>query len=59
MPTHHVIGRPLTHDQLKAAEAAFQGLPFHPSWSQAARTVYDGILLVKWTVKPCSDRPRQ
>ena len=40
-------GRRLTHDQLKAAEAAFQGWPFNEAWSQAARTVYDGILAAK------------
>ena len=27
----------------KAAEAAFQGLPCDPKWSQAAQTVYVGI----------------
>ncbi len=37
-------GRRLTHDELKAAEAAFQGRPFNEAWSQAAWTVYDGIL---------------
>lgn len=36
--------RRLTHDELKAAEAAFQGRPFNESWSQAAWTVYDGIV---------------
>ena len=40
-------GRRLTHDELKAAEAAFQGRPFNEVWSQAARTVYDGILAAK------------
>lgn len=40
-------GRRLTHDQLKAAEAAFQGWPFNNAWSQGARTVYDGILAAK------------
>ena len=37
--------RALTYDEGKAAEAAFQGLPFNPDWSDAARKVYDGILL--------------
>jgi len=37
----------LTHDELKAAEAAFQGRPFNEAWSLAARTVYDGILAAK------------
>ena len=36
--------RPLTLDQKKAAEAAFQGLPFDPKWSAAAKAVYDGIV---------------
>lgn len=38
--------RNLTHDEKKAAEAAFQGLPFDPRWSAAARSVYEGILNV-------------
>lgn len=37
----------MTHDELKAAEAAFQRRPFNEAWSQAARTVYDGILAAK------------
>lgn len=37
--------RTLTYDEGKAAEAAFQGLPFNPDWSDAARKVYDGIVL--------------
>ncbi len=36
--------RPLTYDESKAAEAAFQGQPFNPSWSAAAQVVYEGIL---------------
>ncbi len=36
--------RPLTHDEKKAAEAAFMGRPFDASWSGSARKVYDGIL---------------
>jgi len=35
--------RSLTYDEKKAAEAAFQGLPCNPNWSQAAHTVYTGI----------------
>ena len=35
--------RTLTHDELKASEAAFKGLPFDPAWSKSARVVYDGI----------------
>lgn len=37
--------RSLTYDEKKAAEAAFQGMPFNPDWSDAARKVYDGILM--------------
>lgn len=37
--------RSLTYDEKKAAEAAFQGMPFNPEWSDAARKVYDGILM--------------
>ena len=40
-------GRRLTHDELKAAEAAFQGRPFNKAWSEAALTVYEGILAAK------------
>jgi hypothetical protein len=34
---------PLTHDEWKAAEAAFQDRPFNPLWSQKAQRIYDGI----------------
>ena len=34
----------LSHDEKKAAEAAFAGRPFNPSWSASARVVYDGII---------------
>ncbi len=36
--------RQLTHDEKKAAEAAFAGRPVNPKWSDAARIVYDGLL---------------
>jgi hypothetical protein len=36
-------GRVLTHDEKKAAEAAFQGEPFNPAWSVSAAHVYAGI----------------
>ena len=39
--------RPLTHDEKKAAEAAYRGRPFDATWSQAARAVYDGILTAR------------
>ncbi len=35
--------RTLTHDEKKAAEAAFKGVPFDPKWSEAARKVYLGL----------------
>ena len=35
--------RRITHDEKKAAEAAFNGRPFNPKWSDAARIVYDAI----------------
>ena len=38
-----VPNRPLTHDEKKASEAAFRGLPSDPGWSQSAKSVYDGI----------------
>lgn len=37
-------GRILTHDEKKASEAAFYGLPFNPKWSKSAKIIYDGIL---------------
>lgn len=35
--------RNLTHDEKKAAEAAFRGLPFDSKWSNSAREVYNGL----------------
>ena len=35
----------LTHDEKKAADAAFAGRPFNPSWSESARAIYDGIVM--------------
>jgi hypothetical protein len=42
--TDHLPARSLTHDEKKAAEAAFSGRPFNPAWSAGARLVYEGIL---------------
>lgn len=36
--------RILSHDERKAAEAAFAGRPFNPAWSESARKVYDGLM---------------
>jgi hypothetical protein len=33
----------LTHDQHKAAEAAFQGLPPDPAWTASAAQIYWGL----------------
>jgi hypothetical protein len=35
--------RTLTHDEKRAADVAFKGLPFDPQWSPSARAIYDGI----------------
>ncbi len=35
--------RMLTHDERKAAEAAFTGRPFNPDWSDSAKKVYEGL----------------
>jgi hypothetical protein len=48
------VPRALTHDERKAADAAFAGRPFDPSWSEAARTVYDGILAARGLPEPAS-----
>lgn len=44
--------RLLTHDERKAADAAFAGRPFDSSWSKSARTVYDGIMAVRGLPEP-------
>jgi hypothetical protein len=36
--------RALTHDERKAAEAAFSGRPFNPAWSESAKKVYEGLI---------------
>lgn len=45
MSTMTQPARSLTHDEKKAAEAAFRGAPFNPKWSDAARKVYEGLAL--------------
>jgi hypothetical protein len=37
-------GRVLTHDEKKASEAAFRGLPMDDSWTDSAKTVYEGLV---------------
>ena len=34
----------LSHDEKKAADAAFTGRPFNDAWSASARAIYDGIM---------------
>jgi len=51
--------RSLTSDEKKAAEAAFQGVPFDLAWSNAARVVYDGITEVLATKERHSLAERQ
>ncbi len=36
--------RLLTNDERKAAEAAFSGRPFNPTWSESAKRVYEGLI---------------
>lgn len=43
MPSRATVSRKPTADELKAAEAAYQGRPFNEQWSEAARAVYEGI----------------
>jgi len=38
------IPRILTHDERKAAEAAFSRRPFNPAWSESAKRVYEGLV---------------
>ena len=39
-------GAILTHDEYKASEAAFHGLPLDPKWSRHAQEIYLGILAI-------------
>ena len=36
--------RQLTHDERKASEAAFRGLPLNDNWTDSAKLVYEGII---------------
>jgi len=36
--------RTLTHDEKKASEAAFRGLPMENSWTDSAKAVYEGLI---------------
>lgn len=42
--TNTPLPKALTHDEKKAADAAFAGRPFNKAWSASARVIYDGIL---------------
>ncbi|HJU05129.1 MAG TPA: hypothetical protein VJ692_08235 [Nitrospiraceae bacterium] len=41
---YFLMAQYLTYDEKKAAEAAFRGLPCDPTWSEAARDVYAGLV---------------
>lgn len=36
--------RVLTHDEKKASEAAFRGLPVDHSWTDSAKAIYEGLI---------------
>lgn len=48
------VDRLLTHDEHKASEAAFRGLPLNPNWSEAATRIYQGLR----AVLEASNRPQ-
>ena len=37
------VDRLLTHDEHKACEATFHGLPLNPHWSDAAKRIYQEL----------------
>jgi hypothetical protein len=41
---HTTPPKALSHDEKKAADAAFAGRPFNETWSASARTIYEGIV---------------
>jgi hypothetical protein len=43
-PVVRTCHHPLTSDELHAAEAAFQGLPFNPGWPRSAQDIYFGMV---------------
>ena len=49
------LPRELTHDERKAADAAFKGLPFDRRWSPSAQAVYDGIRGALGAVVPSAE----
>ena len=51
------LPRVLTTDEKRAADAAFQGLPFNSRWSPAARAVYDGICGALGAPLPVEEQP--
>jgi len=51
--------RILTYDERRAANAAFAGYPFDPSWSKAARAVYEGILNARGLPEPAPPQTEQ
>jgi hypothetical protein len=53
--------RALTNDERRAAEAAFNGLPFDDRWSPSARSVYEGIRTARGedTTPPAQESPAE
>lgn len=48
------VDRLLSHDEHKASQAAFRGLPVNPNWSDAAKRIYQGLR----AVLEASNRPQ-
>lgn len=49
--------RLLTHDERKAADAAFAGRPCNPTWSESAKKVYEGLIGVMPNFQDESEAP--
>ncbi len=49
--------RQLTHDERKAADAAFAGRPCNPAWSESAKRVYEGVIGAMPTFQNESNSP--
>lgn len=49
--------RLLTHDERKAADAAFAGRPCNPTWSESAKRVYEGLIGVMPNFQDESEAP--
>lgn len=49
--------RVLTHDEKKASEAAFRGLPLDNSWTNSAKAVYEGLIQALGETPPSTSIP--